>query len=178
MATPALSTSLSKTGYKAVHLPTKTPEQMKLFSQLAGGAQGGIGPILEQLRGLAGGGSEEMFGQLEAPALRQFQQLQGATGARFSGLGSGAQRSSAFQNAQTSGAMELAERLQSQRLGLQQGAQDRLLALVEALLGAQLGENFLVPKKQSGWQSFLGGLGGVGAQLLGNFGTMGLSRLF
>jgi hypothetical protein len=178
MATPALSTSLNKTGYQAAYLPSKSPQQMNLFNQLAGGAKGGIGPLLEQLKGLAGGGSEDMWSQLEAPALRQFQELQGSTGARFSGLGSGAQRSSAFQHAQTSGAQDLAERLQSQRLGLQQGAQDRLLQLVQALLGQQLGETTLIPKKKSGWESFLEGLGGVGSQLAGSFGVGGLSRLF
>jgi hypothetical protein len=178
MATPAMSQSLSRTGYKSIYSPLKSPQQMDVFRQLLGGARGGIDPILEQLRGLAGGGNEEMWSQLEAPALRQFQQLQGGIGARFSGLGSGAQSSSAFQHAQTGGAQELAERLQSQRLGLQQGAQDRLLALVEQLLGMTLGERALIPKKQSGWQSLLGSLGGLGAQLGGTFGTMGLSKFF
>jgi hypothetical protein len=177
MATPSLNNSLSKTGYKAINLPTKTPGQMNLYNQLQSGVGGGgLDQLLAQLKGLAGGGNDEMWSQLEAPAMRQFQQLQGNIGARFSGLGSGAQRSSAFQNAQTAGASDLAERLQSQRLGLQQGAQDRLMQLVQSLLGQQLGENALIPKKKSGWETFLEGLGGVAGQAAGQFGGIGSAK--
>ena len=85
---------------------------MDLFRQLLGGSQGAAGPALGQISQLAGGGSPETWQQLEAPALRQFGELQGSLASRFSGMGSGARRSSGFQNTVSGAGADLAERLQ------------------------------------------------------------------
>lgn len=177
MSTPTVS-KLSGTGYRQVNLPTKSPEQMDLFRQLLGGSQAGLGQSLGQISNLAGGGDEQTWQQLEAPAIRQFGQLQGSLGSRFSGLGGGARRSSGFQNTLGDAGVDLAERLQSQRLGLQQSAQNQLLDLYQNLLGQDLYNTGLLPKKKPFWQELLGGAAtGIG-QGLGTLGSLfGASKL-
>ena len=147
--------SISGTGYKGFSIPTKSPQQMDLFNFLTGGATEGLrGGGFDFLNKLASG-DQSQFAQMEAPALRQFGQLQGNTASRFSGQGSGARSSSSFQNAMGEASADLAERLKGQRMGLQQGAVEQLLALYNSLLGQNLHENFLMPKKKPFWQEFL-----------------------
>ena len=177
MSTPAIS-KLRGTGYNQISLPTKNSDQMEIFRRLMGGSSEGVDSSLSQISKLAGGGSPELWQQLEAPAMRQFGELQGNIASRFSGMGTGARRSSGFQNATTSAASELAERLQGQRLGLQQNAQSQLLDLYQNLLGHNMQENMLIPKKKSGWQTFFEGLGQIGGNAAGTFGGMGLGKLF
>lgn len=152
------ASGLKGTGYKQVSLPTMSPQQMQLFQQVFSGIQPGLSSGLSQLSGLAGGG-EDYFSQLEAPALRQFGQLQGNIASRFSGMGSGARRSSGFQNEMGGAAAGLAEKLAGQRMGLQQDAISQLLGLYSDLMGQQTSENFLVPRQQrkKWYQSLLGG---------------------
>src|SRR5882672_46659 len=78
-------------GYKKGTIQQFTPEQMDLFRSLFGHT--GQDSFLSKLAG----GDEEAFGQVEAPAMRQFQGLQGQLASRFSGMGMGARRSSGFQ---------------------------------------------------------------------------------
>lgn len=121
-------------GYKTRTTANFTPEQMQLFAKLLGGV-GGLsaeGGGLDWLSKLAGG-DEEAFEQSEAPAYSAYNKMLGELGSRFSQFG--AQDSSAFQNATTGAAGQLAETLQSKRLGLQQGAINRLLDLSQNLLG-------------------------------------------
>jgi hypothetical protein len=146
-------------GYKYGQLQNFTPEQMNLFQNLFSQ----VGPN-SQLAQLAGG-DQSQFEQLEAPALRQFQGLQGQLASRFSGMGSGARRSSGFQNAATSASQDFAERLQSQRMGLQRQALQDLMGLSDQLLSQRPYEQslqthpFLVKpdKKKQLWESLLGG---------------------
>lgn len=152
-------------GYSQGRIQNFTPEQMQLFQQLLGGSSGGIGSGLEHLSKLAGG-DQSYFDQLEAPALRQFGALQGNLASRFSGMGSGARKSSGFGNTVSSAGQELSESLQSQRMGIQQQAIRELLGLGQNLLQQKPYENYLMPKQQSGWQQFLSSLsGGVGQGL-------------
>jgi hypothetical protein len=147
-------------GYNTASLSRLSPEQEQLFSLLFGGASPGIASGLKNLTSLAGGGSPEYWEQLEKPALRQFGQLQGNIASRFSGMGSGARKSSGFQNANSSAAMDFSERLQSQRLQMQQDAISKLLGIGNTLLGRDTRENVLV---KSPWLSFFESLGqGVG----------------
>lgn len=156
---------LKGTGYKSVSLPTLSPEQMNLFQKLLGGSSGGVESGLSHLSELAGGDPSQ-FQQLEAPALRQFGQLQGNIASRFSAPGTGARHSSGFQNTMGGAAADLAERLQSQRMGLQQNAISQLLGLSHSLLGRPLSEELLIPKKKSFWEELLGGAaGGLGQGL-------------
>lgn len=151
-------------GYKTASLSTLSPDQERLFSLLFSGAAPGLSSGLQNLSSLAGGGSPEYWEQLEKPALRQFGALQGNIASRFSGMGSGARKSSGFQNAMSGAATDFAERLQSQRLQLQQDAISKLLGLGNSLLGRQTRENFLV---KSPWLSFFESLGQGAGQGLG-----------
>lgn len=146
-------------GYKQITTQSLSPEQQQLFSLLFGGAKGGLGSGLEHLSKLAGG-DQSYFDQLEAPALRQFGAVQGNLASRFSGMGTGARKSSGFQNTSTAAGQQLAESLQSQRLGMQNDAISQLLGLSNTLLGTQTQETGFMPKGMSGWQSFLSSLGG------------------
>ncbi len=143
-------------GYKTRNVANFTPEQMQLFSQLLGGVSsgGGVGKGTDYLSRLAGG-DEEAFGQLEKPAYSAFQKTLGDIGTRFAGQG--AIGSSAFQNATSGAAQSLAENLGAQRMGIQQGAIDKLLALSERLLGKQPYET-LLEKKRGGFGSQFGDL--------------------
>lgn len=154
-------------GYQAGQLQQFTPEQMQLFSQLFGL----VGP--DSFTSRLAGGDQELFNQIEEPALKQFSELQGGIASRFSGMGGlGARRSSGFQNVQNQAATDFASQLQAQRQGLQRQAIQDLMGMSTSLLSQQPYQNILTPKiqkeKSSGWGGLLGGaLGGVGGFLLG-----------
>jgi hypothetical protein len=162
-------------GYDVASLSRLSPEQQSLASRLFSGSAGGIESGLQNTSRLAAG-DESYFQQLEAPALRQFGQLQGKIASRFSGQGMGGRRSSAFQNEQNSAAAELSERLQSQRMGLQRQATQDLLGVSDTLLNRDMTQNFLTEpkkkkKKKSFWSKFTSAAlpiaGGVAGALLG-----------
>jgi hypothetical protein len=171
MSTPTVS-RLSGTGYNQIRFPTKSPEQMDVIRQLMSGSSGNIASILDQLRGLSGGGDEEYWQQLEAPAQRQFGKLQGDIASRFSGMGSGARKSSGFQNAQSGAATDFAERLQSNRLGTQSQARNQLLELYSSLLGQDLSHTGLIPKKKSFLQELFGSLAGGAGHAAGGLSSL------
>jgi len=151
-------------GYKKGMLQQFTPEQMQLFQQMFGH----VGP--ESYLSKLAGGDEDMFNQIEAPALKQFSALQGQLGSRFSGMGTGAQKSSGFQNTMNSAAQDFAGQLQSQRQSLQQQALQDLMGFSNQLLGQKPYEQFLTQKqnKGSGWGGLLGSaLGGLGGFFAG-----------
>jgi hypothetical protein len=144
-------------GYKQRTMPNFTPEQMNLFSQLLGGAQKGLGGGtggggaggLDYLSQLAAG-DEGAFEQTEAPAYSAFDKLLGQMGSRFANVG--ALDSSAFQNATSGAAGEFAKDIGAQRMGIQQGAIERLLGLSQNLLGQRPYETFQ-EKKRTGWDN-------------------------
>ena len=160
--------SLKGTGYKQAQLQQFTPEQMQLFQQ----AFSHVGPN-SYLSKLASG-DEATFNQIEAPALRQFGELQGNLASRFSGAGSfGARKSSGFQNTMGAASSELSEKLASNRQSLQQQAIKDLMSLSGDLLQQKPYENFLTPekKKKPWWQSVTDiGLPVIGATAGGYFG--------
>lgn len=167
----------AKSGYKVRQLSNYTPEQHKLFqsmiSKLTGG--GGVEGGIDFLSKLAGG-DEEAFGQMEKPAYSAFQGLLGQIGSRFAG--SGALGSSAFQNATSGAAANLAENLQSKRLGIQQGAIERLLGLSQNVLGQRPYENQLEEEGGFDWGSLLGGAAGaIGGPIGGGLGKALLPKL-
>lgn len=138
-------------GYRKGQISQFTPEQMQLFQQLFGLV--GQDSYLSKLAG----GDEEAFQQTEAPALRQFSELLGGLGSRFSGMGMGARRSSGFQNTASSAASNFAQELASQRQSLQRQAIMDLMGISQSLLGQRPMENLITPK--SGKKSFLQELG-------------------
>lgn len=147
-------------GYKKGSFQQFTPEQLELFHGLF--SQLGPDSYLSRLAG----GDQSMFAEMEQPALRQFQQQQGNIGARFSGMGSGAQRSSGFQHAQNQAATEFSENLASQRQQLQRQALMDLFGLSNQLLGQRPYEQFLTKEQPSFGSQLFGSLGApVGAGL-------------
>lgn len=166
----------SQKGYSQFSMLNKIPQQMSLFESGANTLQQGLPQMLQQMMQMAQGGTPESWAQLEAPAMRQFGALQGNMASRFSGMGSGARKSSGFQNEMGGAATDLSERLQSNRMGLQNQATQQLMQLYENLMGQDLNTTGLVPKKKPWWQDFLSGLGGVAGQVGGGFGGMGLSK--
>lgn len=159
---------------------TLTPQQRDLFGQLFGGL-GGEGGLQQQGFGALSnllGGNQQFLEQLQAPALRQFQeQTIPGIAERFSGAGSGAQGSSAFGQQLGAAGAGLAEQLAGQRaeLGMQgqQSGIQGLLSLLGLSQTPQFGTAF-----QPGKEGALGGLlGGVGSGLgsaLGSAATGGL----
>lgn len=151
-------------GYKAGQLQQFSPEQMQLFQQLF--SQVNPESYLSRLAG----GDQSLFEEMEAPAMRQFQGLQGNIASRFSGMGGGmgggARRSSGFQNTMGQQASDFAQDLAAKRQGLQRQAIMDLMGLSGDLLNQKPYDRFLQPKQQeqsSGWGGLLGaGLGGLG----------------
>ncbi len=156
-------------GYKAGQLQQFTPEQMQLFQQMFSH----VNP--QSFLSRLAGGEEGMFEQMEAPAMRQFQGLQGQLASRFSGMGMGGRRSSGFQNAANQATSDFAQQLQANRLGLQRQAIQDLQGLSSNLLGQRPYEQFMYEKPQAAWKGLLGTgatiAGGVGGAMLG--GPMG-----
>lgn len=156
-------------GYRTGQLQQYTPEQLELF----GSQFQHLGPD-SYLSRLAGG-DQELFAEMEAPALRQFSGLAGGLANRFatgSGRGSmGNLRSSGFQNTGTAAASNFAQELQANRQNLQRQALQDLMGYSNQILNQRPYERFLREKPQeqpSGKGSLIGGLlGGVGGAFFG-----------
>lgn len=155
-------------GYKKYSSQQFTPEQLDLFRQLFSQ----IGPESDLFK--LAGGDQGMFDEMEAPALRQFGELQGNLASRFSGMGMGGQKSSGFQNTMNSAAQDFAGQLQSNRQNLQRQAMTDLMGMSNSLLGQRPFETGLAEKPKSFGHEFgssvMGGLGkGLGSLLGGLF---------
>ena len=152
-------------GYRMGQYQNFDPAQMDLYQSLF--------PYLNSESDLANlaGGDEEMFQHIEAPAFRQFNELQGNIASRFSQPGTGARKSSGFQNYMNQAGSNFAQDLQSQRQNLQRQALQDLFGLSNQLMGQRPMEKLLYEKQQkqpSGWGGLIGaGLGGVGGFLAG-----------
>jgi hypothetical protein len=144
-------------GYQKFAMQNFTPEQMQLFQQMFGD----VGPD-SYLSRLAGG-DEELFDEMEAPALRQFSELQGGLASRFSGMGSfGARNSSGFQNTANAAASNFAQELQANRQGLQRQAQRDIFDMSNLLLNQRPYEQGYVAKKRgNSTADLIGRLGGA-----------------
>lgn len=160
-------------GYKVNQLQQFTPEQMQLFQSLFSH----VSP--ESFTSKLAQGDEEIFNQIEQPALRQFGQLQGNLASRFSGLGGagslGSRRSSGFQNTMNQASSDFLQDLQSRRQSLQRQALQDLMGMSRDLLSQQPYDQFITPKKPSFLESLLGILGSglgqaTGGKLSGLFG--------
>lgn len=156
-------------GHRIAQMQRFTPQQMELFSSLFSHA----GP--ESYLSKLAGGDEETFNQMEAPQMRQFNELLGGIGSRFSGMGMGARRSSGFQNTASSAASNFAQQLGAQRQQMSRQALMDLMGISQSLLGQSPYERMLSQKSEkpkSGLSGLLGaGIGGVGGFFAG--GPMG-----
>ena len=168
------ASGLRGTGYKSAQFRTLTPQQEDIKHRLLrASGEGAIGGS-DYLSRLAGGGSEEDWKQLEAPALRQFGALQGNLASRFSGFGSGARKSSGFQNTMSEAGAGLAEQLQSNRMDIRMRAIEQLMGLTGNLLENKEFETQLLPKQGNWFKNFAGSLLGQGAgSFFGGAGTYG-----
>lgn len=153
-------------GYQKGQLTQFTPEQMQLF--------GTMFPHLmpEGFLSRLASGDQSAFEEMEAPALRQFGALQGNMASRFSGMGTGARRSSGFQNTMNQATSDFAQSLQSQRVGLRNQALRDLMGMSESLLNQRPTEKFLTEKPLSFIQQLMLSLGGPTVQAAGTYGTM------
>lgn len=149
-------------GYKMGQIQQFTPEQMQLFGQLFAN----VSP--ESFTGRLAGGEQEMFNQIEAPALKQFAGLQGGLASRFSGMGQGARRSSGFQNTMNQATSDFAQQLQAQRLGLQQQAIKDLMEMSGNLLSQSPYHQFLIKKEEKTpfWKQALGFVSPAGGDIV------------
>lgn len=150
-------------GYNVGRINRFSPEQMELFQNMFSN----VSP--ESYTGRLAAGDESLFGEMEAPSLRQFSALQGNLASRFSGMGAGARRSSGFQNVSNQAASELAQDLQSRRQDLQRQAIKDLMSMSSDILGQRPFEEFLMEpqKKKSFLQKILGGVLPIGGALIG-----------
>lgn len=160
-------------GYNKGQLSQFTPEQMSLFQSLFG--QVAPGGYLSRLAS----GDQSQFEQLEAPALRQFGQLQGNIASRFSGMGTGARRSSGFQNTMNQASSDFTQQLQSQRMDLQRQALMDLMGISESLLSQRPYDKFLTEKPVPFWQKLTEGVvGGVAGGFGTGFGGKAFNKFF
>lgn len=165
------ASQLKGTGYRQVQTPNFTPEQMGLFQRMFSN----VSP--DSFTGRLAAGDQSQFEQLEAPALKQFGQLQGGLASRFSGQGGGqgplsSRRSSGFQNTQNQAASDFAQQLQSNRLGIQQQAIQSLDEMSHRLLQQRPYEDNFFKEQKPPWQELVGVLGGGIGQGIGGFGSM------
>ncbi len=166
-------------GYKKFSLQNFPPEMMQLFRQ----ALERLGP--EGFLSKLASGDQSMFEEMERPALKQFGEMQGNIASRFSGLGGAgslsSQNSSGFQNAMNTAASDFAEKLQANRLNLQQGAQQDLMNFTNQMLNQKPYEQGLVakaPKSPSKWGGLIGtGLGALAGSPFGAQGAMTGAKL-
>ena len=156
-------------GYKKASIQNFTPEQMNLFKQ----SFSQVSP--ESYTGRLAAGDQSLFGEMEAPAMRQFNELQGGLASRFSGMGTGGRKSSGFQNSANAASSNFAQDLASRRQELQRQAIQDLRGMSNDLLSQRPYDNFLVEKQQKqgfDWGGLAGGaLGGAAGFFAG--GPMG-----
>jgi hypothetical protein len=157
-------------GFQTGQLSQFTPEQMQLFQQLFSH----LGP--ESFLSRLAGGDQSQFAEMEAPALKQFSGLQGNIASRFSGMGSGARRSSGFQNTMNQASSDFAQQLQSQRMGLQRQALQDLMGMSTQLLGQRPYEQYVTEKPKSFLEQLLLGISPALAQGAGTAGGAGILK--
>ncbi len=177
-------------GYR--QLSTLSGGQNQLLKQLLGSLQGQSSniqqsPLFQQgssfLQNLLSG-SPEATAAFEAPYLRQFnEQIVPGLAERFSGLGAGAQSSSAFSQALGAAGAGLQENLAGLRGQLQLGALPQALGYAQqpisnfqGLAGLGLGTQArgYVPKQVPFWQSLLLGLSPGASEFGSQFGLRSL----
>lgn len=152
-------------GYELGKINQYTPQQSQLFKSLFSN----VGPS-SYLSRLAQG-DEALFAESEAPAMRQFGELQGNIASRFSGMGRGARGSSGFKNSMNQASSNFAQDLQSQRQNLQRQALSDLMGMSNQLLGQRPNEQFLTKKQHrpSFLESLIQGISPVAGAALGTY---------
>jgi hypothetical protein len=123
-------------------------------------------------------GDTSYFAEMEEPSMREFNELQGQTASRFSGMGQGGRRSSGFQNKMSQSNSDFASQLASRRKELQRQATLDLMGMSHTLLNEKYEEKALVErpeaerkKKRTDYPSATGGLilGGLTGLATGDY---------
>jgi hypothetical protein len=142
-----------------------TPGQMDILSQLTGGMQGVGGSSMDFLKNLMSGDTSKF----EAPLMRQFnEQVIPGIAERFSGMGGGAQQSSAFGQQLGAAGAGLTEQLGALRGGLQMQGLNAYSGLLGQILGARPFENVFRPATQGMGGAMAPGIGqGIGQSIGG-----------
>ena len=103
------------------------PGKQQLYQQMLAGTSQGLPQSYDFLTRLLSG-DESIYRELEAPALRQFQeQIVPGLAERYTAMGEGGQGSSAYQQQLAAAGGRLAQELAGQRTGYRMSALDRLL---------------------------------------------------
>lgn len=159
-------------------VPTVTPEQKSLQDMILGGVESPLGKGLQNIMQLLSGDPEALKA-FQAPAMRQFQQeIVPGIAERFTGMGEGAQGSSAFGQQLGQAGAGLAENLSAQRAGLQSQAMSQL----QQLMGTGMQPQFQptqIPGQEGMLQSLIKALGsglGFGGTMLGGGGISNLMQ--
>lgn len=170
---PSISWGKEKHGHRPFQFQQFTPEQMNLFQSLFGH----LGP--EGFLSKLAGGDESAFHQMEQPGWRALNQAQGGLASRFSGMGSGALKSSGARNTMSALGSQFAENLMANRMNVRNQALRDLMGMSDMLLGQRPYQQGIMQeqKKPSFWESLLGGLGSLGGLGLGAFGGSYLGGL-
>ncbi len=142
---------------------------LQMLNQMLGKG-GGVGQANNFLQQLLSG-SPEAFQNFEAPYMRQFnQEIVPGIAERFSGMGSGAQRSSAFQQSLGQAGAGLSQNLASMRSGMQMNGISQLLNMLQSLNPTAMKDSFAY-MQNPGSQGFLAPM--LGAALGGMTGGLG-----
>jgi len=144
MGLPAVLALVSGlTGDKAKHGSTYNKKQLAGLDQLIESIKGGFGgpqQDITQSQPYQQGNEffnslfndPDFFNKFEAPAMRQFEELQGDIGNRFAGMGSGGSTgSTGFRNVMAREAQNLSSNLAAQRGQMQQNAVPQMLGYAQ-----------------------------------------------
>lgn len=161
-------------GYDLYSLPTMGGGQKDIYNLLKGQFQGGAGDVYQKLFGMARGDAGT-FDQMEAPALRQFQQtIAPGIASRYAGSGIGA--SSGMQNSIANAGANLAENLQAQRTNLMRQSMQDVLGIGNTLLGTPT-QQFGITQKENLLRDLMQLLGSAGGQLGSTYGALKLAGI-
>lgn len=161
-----LSSSAPQQKYKTKTFPTLLPEAMQAVRGAASGFGQTLPAGLQYLQSILGN-DPDAFETFQAPYMRMFQeQVIPQIAERFSGLGAGAQSSSAFQQALGQAGAGLTEQLASLHQGMKSGALSQLLGLGK-LSTTPAFSTGLFPGKRSSRDILGESLGGLGSSILG-----------
>jgi hypothetical protein len=138
-------------GYELGQIQQFDPQTMQLFKDMFAH----VSP--ESFTSKLAMGDQSAFEEMEAPAHRMFQEQQGKLASRFSGMGMGHRKGSAFQNAANQQSMDFAMNLASQRQGLQRQATQDLFQMAQMLMGQKPYERTINQKPAEWWEAPLAG---------------------
>jgi len=142
------------------------PEQQSLYRQMLGAGMGAAPQASQYYRSLLDP-SSDAFQAFAAPQMRQFrQQILPQIGARYAGMGAGAQNSSGYRNAMMQAGTDLSERLAAMRAGLQQQGAQGLMGLAGQGL-QQYSMPYLRPRTPGFLEQIAGGVSQLGSTALG-----------